>query len=74
MLPTTRLLQTTGLDLVEAMGSINDLLGSLNALRTSEGFVEILDTTIGWLVDPCTEQLLLVVQMTTIESTSSSRR
>jgi len=43
MLPTTRLLQTAGLDLVEAMASIDDLLGSLNALRTSEGFVEILD-------------------------------
>ena len=43
MLSTTRLLQTAGLDLVEAMASIDDLLGSLNALGTSKEFVEILD-------------------------------
>jgi len=45
MLPTTRLLQRADLDLVEAMASMDDLLGSLNALRTSQGFVEILDNT-----------------------------
>ena len=35
MLPTTRLLQTPDLDLVEAMSGIDDMLASLDSLRTS---------------------------------------
>lgn len=38
MLPTTRMLQTSGLDLVEAMTLVNDMIASLSALRSSERF------------------------------------
>jgi hypothetical protein len=41
MLPTTRILQTKGLDLVEAMTLVNELIASLSASRSSDRFAQL---------------------------------
>ena len=41
MLPTSRLLQTVGLDLVQAMNGVDDLLSSLNSMRSAECFARL---------------------------------
>jgi len=38
LLPTTRLLQTSSLDVVEAMTNVDNLLESLHAMRSPEKF------------------------------------
>ena len=38
VLPTTRLLQTSSLDVVEAMTNVDNLLESLHAMRSPEKF------------------------------------
>ena len=43
MLPTTRLLQTSGLDLVAAMTAVNNMIESLSALRSSERFAKVVE-------------------------------
>ena len=41
MLPLTRVLQTAGLDLVQAMSGVDDLLASLQKLRSNEVFTKL---------------------------------
>jgi hypothetical protein len=41
MLPTTRALQTVGLDLVEAMHGVDDLVSSLRSMRSAEHFTKL---------------------------------
>ena len=41
MLPTTRLLQTVGLDLVQAMSGVDDLLSALYSMRSAECFSKL---------------------------------
>lgn len=43
MLPTTRLLQTEGIDLVNAMSGVDDMLAMLESLRSSESFGRIFE-------------------------------
>lgn len=43
MLPTTRLLQTEGIDLVNAMSGVDDMLAMLESLRSSERFGRIFE-------------------------------
>lgn len=41
MLPLTRMLQTSGIDLVQAMSGVNDLIVSLQKLRSNEVFTKL---------------------------------
>jgi len=41
MLPTTRLLQAAGRDLVESMTMVNDMMASLSALRPADRFASV---------------------------------
>ena len=43
LLPTTRMLQTSGIDIVEAMNSIDNVLESLRDMRTADKFHKLFE-------------------------------